>query len=197
MRSCSSTTAGWLRPGRRPAPWRAVRGRWRGRARHPWRRPRPPRRGVPGRRGRCRSPFPSCESVGRPLCSSCNPAAVTTIARAQLVLEVVRPVHPVLVVVAQDVVGAGHHAPCTARAETAGNHLREQLRPLGAPPLLGLGALRRRHLSEASPTGASDNCPTAGGGGGLLDARRKSRSGQQALAGSTNQANAALVGKED
>src|SRR5207302_694076 len=68
--------------------------------------------------------------------------AVAAVARAELLLDVEGLVDALMVVVAEDVVGAGHHAARASRTQPGGDDLFVEVLPVGGP------LLRRCHRSR-------------------------------------------------
>src|SRR5581483_8512897 len=79
-----------------------------------------------------------------------TPLAVPAVGWPQLLFEMEGLVDAVLVVVAEDVMGAGHHASGAPGAKAARHHFGEELSPLGPPAFFGRCALGRGHAGEAS-----------------------------------------------
>src|SRR5262249_41925666 len=79
--------------------------------------------------------FPVAEARAGPGAARAPSQSMAAVAWAELLFEVVGPVDTVGVVIAEDIVGAGHHAAGAAGAEPARHHLRKQLGPLCSPPL--------------------------------------------------------------
>src|SRR5712691_4386020 len=84
--------------------------------------------------------FPVAEAGTRPRARRAPSVAVPAAAGAALLLQVERPVDAPLVVVAEHIVGTGHHAARAARAEARRDHLVVEMGPVRGPSL----ACRRR-----------------------------------------------------